>query len=279
MSRSRSYLATTGTGEEPAIAHRRRTAGVRVGGRSGRPGGSRGGPGVGDGPRLRRSLLSVHGHAALRSLRAPVRPRREAEPGGGGGDLVGYAVAAPAGQGARRGIDGVDPDGHLGSVRRHPAARRGTDDRGPDTGCGPCSSSRRPCREPGVLPLLVVFFLLGYFLYASLFAAVGAMCATEEEAGHAQFPVIMLLVIPLILQSATLGGGSMPWMDWVALFPFFSPIMMFPRAVAGSRALVDDGAFARLHGRRRGGHVVGGGPDLPRRDSHAGEAAHACASW
>ncbi len=87
---------------------------------------------------------------------------------------------------------------------------------------------------PDVLLLLAVFFLLGYFLYASLFAAVGAMCATEEEAGQAQFPVIMLLVIPLILQSSTLGGGSMPWMDWVALFPFFSPIMMFPRALEGA---------------------------------------------
>ena len=87
---------------------------------------------------------------------------------------------------------------------------------------------------PDVLLLLAVFFLLGYFLYASLFAAVGAMCATEEEAGQAQFPVIMLLVIPLILQSSTLGGGSLAWMDWVALFPFFSPIMMFPRALEGA---------------------------------------------
>ena len=87
---------------------------------------------------------------------------------------------------------------------------------------------------PGVLLLLIAFFLLGYFLYASLFAAVGAMCATEEEAGQAQLPVVMLLVIPFILQSATLGGGAMRWMDWVALFPFFSPLMMFPRAVAGT---------------------------------------------
>ena len=86
----------------------------------------------------------------------------------------------------------------------------------------------------GVFLLLVVFFLLGYFLYASLFAAVGAMCATEEEAGQVQFPLIMLLIIPFVLQSATLAGGSMKWMDWVALFPFFSPIMMFPRAVEGA---------------------------------------------
>ncbi len=87
---------------------------------------------------------------------------------------------------------------------------------------------------PGALLLLAAFFLLGYFLYATLYAAVGAMCATEEEAGQAQAPVMMLLVVPFILQSATLGGDSMAWMDWVALFPFFSPVMMFPRAVAGA---------------------------------------------
>lgn len=87
---------------------------------------------------------------------------------------------------------------------------------------------------PGVLVLLLVFFLLGYFLYSSLFAAVGAMCATEEEAGQAQLPVIALLVIPFVLQMASIEGTSMKWLDWVALFPFFSPVMMFPRAATGA---------------------------------------------
>ena len=87
---------------------------------------------------------------------------------------------------------------------------------------------------PGVLVLLLVFFLLGYFLYSSLFAAVGAMCATEEEAGQAQLPVIALLVIPFVLQMASIEGTSMKWLDWVAIFPFFSPVMMFPRAATGA---------------------------------------------
>lgn len=87
---------------------------------------------------------------------------------------------------------------------------------------------------PGVLVLLLVFFLLGYFLYSTLFAAVGAMCATEEEAGQAQLPVMSLLIIPFVLQMASIEGTSMKWLDWVAVFPFFSPVMMFPRAAAGS---------------------------------------------
>lgn len=86
---------------------------------------------------------------------------------------------------------------------------------------------------PGDIALLVVFFLLGYFLYSSLFAAVGAMCRNLQEAGQAQMPLIFLIVIPFMLQMMTLQGNSMAWMDWMALFPFFSPIMMYPRAVMG----------------------------------------------
>ena len=86
----------------------------------------------------------------------------------------------------------------------------------------------------GTLVLLLVYFLLGFFLYASLFAAVGAMCNTEEEAQQANFPVMMLLIIPFMLQMFSLDGDGFAWMDWAALFPFFSPILMFPRAASGS---------------------------------------------
>lgn len=86
----------------------------------------------------------------------------------------------------------------------------------------------------GAVVLLGVYFVLGYFLYSSLFAAVGAMCSREEEAAFVQMPLIAMLVIPFILQISTVGGRAFAWMDWLALFPFFSPIMMYPRAVDGS---------------------------------------------
>ena len=86
----------------------------------------------------------------------------------------------------------------------------------------------------GMLGLFLVYFILGFFLYSSLFAAVGAMCNTEEEAQQAQFPVMMLLILPFMLQMFSLNGDVFAWADWAALFPFFSPIMMFPRAAAAS---------------------------------------------
>jgi len=86
----------------------------------------------------------------------------------------------------------------------------------------------------GALVLLLGDFLLGFFLVASLFAAVGAMCNTEEEAQQANFPVVMLLLIPFMLQMFSIDGRGFAWIDWAALFPFFSPILMYPRAVSGS---------------------------------------------
>lgn len=86
----------------------------------------------------------------------------------------------------------------------------------------------------GALVFLVVYFLLGFFLYASLFAAVGAMCSTEEEAQQANIPVVMLLLIPFMLQMFSVDGRGFEWLDWAALFPFFSPVLMFPRAVSGT---------------------------------------------
>jgi ABC-2 type transport system permease protein len=85
----------------------------------------------------------------------------------------------------------------------------------------------------GTVALFGAYFVLGYFLYSSLFAAVGAICSREEEAQQAQFPIVMLLIFPLILQTSSIEGNGFPWIDWAALFPFFSPILMFPRAVAG----------------------------------------------
>ncbi len=87
--------------------------------------------------------------------------------------------------------------------------------------------------------LLAVFaslFLAGYFLYAGLFAAVGAMCSTEEEAQQAQFPVMMLLVVPFVMVTAAIQSPHAPLWVGLSLVPFFSPILMYARAAAGAAA-------------------------------------------
>ncbi|MEX2526988.1 MAG: ABC transporter permease [Gemmatimonadota bacterium] len=82
---------------------------------------------------------------------------------------------------------------------------------------------------PGLLGFFLVSFLLGYFLYASLFAAVGAMCSTEEEAQQAQFPVVMLVVVPVILLFPLMENPDSTASVILSLVPFFAPILMFGR--------------------------------------------------
>ena len=48
-----------------------------------------------------------------------------------------------------------------------------------------------------VYPL--IFFLAGYFLYASLYAALGSMVSSEEDLQQVQMPVTLILVACFIL--------------------------------------------------------------------------------
>ena len=85
--------------------------------------------------------------------------------------------------------------------------------------------------------LLLTFFLCGYFLYSSLYAAVGAMCNTDEEAQQAQFPVILLLIIPITFVMMVIQEPRTTLSITLSWIPFFSPILMFARAVGGGAAL------------------------------------------
>ncbi|MFI5309852.1 MAG: ABC transporter permease [Gemmatimonadales bacterium] len=79
------------------------------------------------------------------------------------------------------------------------------------------------------LPLfsaLILFFLLGYALYSSMFAAVGAMVGTQEEAQQAAQPVIMLLVASVILIQPILLSPSGKLAVAMSLIPFTSPVVM-----------------------------------------------------
>jgi ABC-2 type transport system permease protein len=78
----------------------------------------------------------------------------------------------------------------------------------------------------GQLAILLVFFLLGYTLYSALFAAVGAMVSSEQEAQQAQMPVVLMLVASIVFLQPVLlePEGKLAFM--LGLVPVTSPIMM-----------------------------------------------------
>lgn len=122
----------------------------------------------------------------------------------------------------------------------------------------------------------LVYFVLGFFLFSTAFAAVGAMVGDEQEVQQVSFPVMMLIIVPFILAITGLETPDAGWFRAAALFPFFSPILMIVRITLGVAALwevavstlllvVTLAACAWLTGRiyRVGILMKGKRPDLP----------------
>ena len=82
--------------------------------------------------------------------------------------------------------------------------------------------------------IFLVFFLGGFFLYSAMFAAVGAMSSTEQEARQAQVPVTLLLVVALMGMFSMLNDPGSDFAVAISMIPFTSPIAMPVRWAAGS---------------------------------------------
>ena len=85
----------------------------------------------------------------------------------------------------------------------------------------------------GLTFLFVGFFVFGFLMYSGLYAAVGAMCNSDEEAQQAQFPMITLLVIPIVMVAPIIQAPNTPLATGLSLFPLFSPILMWARVSGG----------------------------------------------
>jgi len=82
---------------------------------------------------------------------------------------------------------------------------------------------------PVILINFIVFFLLGFFLYATLYAGIGAMCNTVQDSQQFNFPLLMGLVVPMMLLSLILRSPDSTLAVVLSLFPLFSPVIMFMR--------------------------------------------------
>ncbi len=98
----------------------------------------------------------------------------------------------------------------------------------------------------GLVALFLALFLGGYFLYAGLYSAVGAMCSSEEEAQQAQFPVVIFLIVPVLFLMPVMENPGAPLSVIMSMVPFFSPVLLYARAGAGSVPLWQIGTSLAL---------------------------------
>jgi len=86
--------------------------------------------------------------------------------------------------------------------------------------------------SPALLLYPAIFFLLGYLLYASLYAAVGAASSNEQDAQQFQWPVMLPLVFSFIMFNMIVRDPSSRTSVILSEIPFFSPIIMVLRIAA-----------------------------------------------
>lgn len=77
------------------------------------------------------------------------------------------------------------------------------------------------------------FFIGGYLLYGSLYAAVGASVTSEQEGQGMVVPIIMPLMFAYIVGSGALANPEMPAFTALSWFPLTSPVMMLVRVAVG----------------------------------------------
>jgi ABC-2 type transport system permease protein len=76
-----------------------------------------------------------------------------------------------------------------------------------------------------------LFFLLGYFIYATIYALVGSMVTTAQEGGQLAMPIILILVISFYLFWPVSRAPDSPFSFWVSMIPFSAPVAMLVRIV------------------------------------------------
>ena len=76
-----------------------------------------------------------------------------------------------------------------------------------------------------------IFFLLGYLLYSAMYAAIGSMVNTDQEAQQMQWPALIPLILGVVLMNAVIQHPNSAVAFWLSMVPFFAPILMLLRIV------------------------------------------------
>jgi ABC-2 type transport system permease protein len=81
--------------------------------------------------------------------------------------------------------------------------------------------------------LFVGFFVLGYLLYSSVAAALGAMVNSEQELQQMQIFLMMPLIVSSVVIFNVITNPDGPIAKGFSFFPFTSPLIMYTRVVVG----------------------------------------------
>lgn len=100
-------------------------------------------------------------------------------------------------------------------------------------GMGAVISTLREIDWLQMIIAFVIYFALGYLLYASFFAAIGSAVENEADTNQLQMPVTIPLLLAFFVAIYAFNAPDSPVVWWCSMIPFTSPIVMLSRIPFG----------------------------------------------
>lgn len=86
---------------------------------------------------------------------------------------------------------------------------------------------------PTLLSFLL-FFVLGYILFAAMYAALGSLVNKVEDVNNVTAPLTIVMVGVYLVSLSSLSNPDADYVKWLSYIPFFTPMLMFIRVALGS---------------------------------------------
>jgi len=83
--------------------------------------------------------------------------------------------------------------------------------------------------EPSLFIYFLLFYLIGYFTYGTLSAAIGSLVSRTEELNQAITPVMVLIVIAFFIAFSGTQDPNTALVKITSFIPFLAPLIMFVR--------------------------------------------------
>jgi len=86
---------------------------------------------------------------------------------------------------------------------------------------------------PLIIGCFLFFFIGGYLLYSSMFAAVGSAIDAQEDAQQFMLPIMLPIILSIMVMMSAIKSPEGPVAFWFSIIPFTSPVVMMARIPFG----------------------------------------------
>jgi len=98
--------------------------------------------------------------------------------------------------------------------------------------------------DSAILPALLAYFVLGYFLFAGIFLTLGAFCENNQDVQNLMMPIALFMIVIVGIVWVYAEEPNAPAATVLSFTPFFGPFMLMARTAAEPPMLEVAGGIA-----------------------------------